>query len=334
MAIVSEIAQQVDQKPKIGHRSELLHPTTWWLTGLLLAVFAGLSTNWIVLLATSALAVSAIALFREIENRRFSLRFYLILALAIILIRLVFRVIFNFSDGADDVVLRLPEIEITLGSLGGVRLFGAVSGESLFQAATDGLRLAAIVLSVGMANSLADPRKLLKSTPGVLYEIATSIAIALNLAPQIIESLKRVLSARKLRGASRGLGALAGIVIPVLEDTVDKSLALAASMDARGFGRDAGVSILQKQISRMASLVGLLSVAFGIFLLLLSSQTQTWGIVAMVSGIALIALSLWVSSRGRARSTYRKQPKTIADAAAIVSVAGLVATALLGWWPA
>ena len=59
-------------------------------------------------LATSALAVSAIALFREIENRRFSLRFYLILALAIILIRLVFRVIFNFSDGADDVVLRLP----------------------------------------------------------------------------------------------------------------------------------------------------------------------------------------------------------------------------------
>ncbi len=213
-------------------KASAVHPGVWWLLGFALAITAGATTNPFYLLAQLAIICLVIISAREDAPWSKSLNFYLILATAIVVIRVVFRIIFNLPDSGSVTAIELPLLTIPTGLGSPVQFFGPVSLSSLTAATADGLRLATIVMSVALANSLANPRKLLKSTPAALYEVATAVAVAINMAPQLIESLKRVKRARELRGSSRGLKALPGIVIPVLEDTIDQSLALASSMDS------------------------------------------------------------------------------------------------------
>ena len=66
----------------------------------------------------------------------------------------------------------VPEVPLP-DWVSGIRLLGPVSLESLLTGLYDGLRLATIVVCVGAANALANPRKLLASMPGALYEVGT-----------------------------------------------------------------------------------------------------------------------------------------------------------------
>ena len=310
-----------------------LHPGSWWLLGLSFAVLAGLTTNLLVLLILAAAAISAIVFFRELAPWSQSLKFYLGLALFILVTRLAFRVVFNVAVPEADVAISLPQFELNLGFGFPVLLLGDVSFQSLRGALVDGLRLATIVLSLGMANTLANPRKLLKSTPGALFEIATAVSVAINLAPQLIESLERVRRAESLRGRSRKLGALAGIVIPVLEDTIDKSLALAASMDARGFGRRGDQSATRLLLTRTVSLGAVCAITIGTYLLLATAQTGFLGLSVIGLGLVGIIAMLRLTSAVHLRTRYRKQPLTLSDFA-ILALATLIAVSAFAGWVA
>lgn len=192
-------------------------------------------------------------------------------------------------------------------------MFGAVSSSTLQAATLDGMRLAAIVLSIALANTLANPRKLLKSTPAALYEVATAISVAINLAPQLIESLQRVRRARLLRGKSSRVGALAGTVIPVLEDTLERSLSLAASMDARGFGRRGRLTKTASAAIRGVSLVSLVLFAVGSYLLLTNPEVTTPALLVLGIAVSLVVYVVALSSAKNVRTRYKKQKYTMAD---------------------
>ena len=133
--------------------------------------------------------------------------------------------------------LDLPQIPLP-DWVAGIQLLGPVTLESLLAGLYDGMRLATIVICVGAANALANPKRLLKSMPPALYEIGTAIVVAVALLPQLADSLRRVRAARQLRGVPGGrIGRLRGIVVPVMEDALERSMSLAAGMDARGYGR-------------------------------------------------------------------------------------------------
>lgn len=285
-------------------KAENFHPTTWWILGLLLALTASMSTDPMLMVSICLINVTLILIFRGESNWAQSLNFYLALATIVIVTRVVFRVIFNFSDPSAPAVLQLPAIELNLGFGMKSSLLGRVSAQALFSALTDGFRLAAIILSVASANTLANPRKLLKATPGALYEVATAVVIAINLAPQLIASLLRVRQARQLRGRSKGLSSLASIVTPALEDTIDSSLALAASMDTRGFGRKGQVSSTTIAISRTATALALLAAVLGIFFLL--SGSGNWlAALAFLITIGATSISLRATSKQGLRSRFR-----------------------------
>ena len=56
--------------------------------------------------------------------------------------------------------------------------------------------------------------------------------------PQFADSVRRVRAAQTLRGGETGrVGRLRRLLVPVLEDALERSLALAAGMDTRGYGR-------------------------------------------------------------------------------------------------
>lgn len=306
-----------------------IHPATWWLIGGALALVAGSATNLFAPVAISVFAIFAILAFREKATWTRSLGFYLILAGLVIAVRLVFRIVFSYSEPNADIAFALPRFQLNLG-FGAVEFLGDVSWQSLYGALVDGARLAAIILAVAIANTLANPRKLLKSAPGALYEIATSVSVAINLAPQLIESFNRVRRARQLRGLSKRTSRLAGIVIPVLEDTLDRSLLLAASMDARGFGRRGDQSRRELLVARSLGLAGLLSNLVGIFILL-SGFGAYLALGLIVLGIAGAAVSIRLTSRRKVRTNLIKQQRTPVDYLIAIALAALLVANFAGW---
>jgi energy-coupling factor transport system permease protein len=298
---------------------------------------ASLTHSSVLLAFYCALEVAAIVLFATPANRAGGLRIYGIMALALVGLRLIFRVLFNTPYiGTDALNLPLVSMKI-LGS--SVSFLGPVAYASLGQGLEDGLRLAAIILGVAMANSIANPRRLLRLAPSALYEFATAVAVALNLAPQLILSLRRVQRARNLRGSAKGLRNVGNLVIPVLEDAINRSLELAASMDSRGFGRR-GVQSRQALIaSRTAAGTSVFLLTVASYVLLTNPDATLLALSCAALGVALIAASLRISSMHRVRTSLRVEHQGLADhTALIVCTAGIIFLAAaqlnpgLGWW--
>ena len=306
-------------------KASSINPVAWWALGVALAVAASALMQIASLLVLIGAIVLIILLARETAPWSQSIGFYLFSGVAVVAIRVIFRIVFNF-DASTDVLLNLPALDMDLGPLGELQLFGRVSYSSLESALRDGLKMAAVILSIGLANSLANPRRLLKNTPGVLYEIATAFVIAINMAPQLIASAQRVRIARQLRGRSNRQHIISSLLIPVLEDTIDRSLALAASMDARGFGRSGALTKTQRSFARLASLGAVVSISIGAYFLLASELT---GVALMLFSLAFAGLfaAVRISNLKHVKSTYRKTAWTWADI--FIVVLGLV-IALLG----
>ena len=306
-------------------------PLTWWLLAITMAIVAGVSQSALTQILICLAALAAILMFREEAPWSRSVKFYLFLAGFVIIARVLFRIVFNIQNPEDTTALELPGFTVNLGFGPPVELFGAVGLQALIGGATDGLRLAAIILSIGMASSLANPRTLLKSTPSALYEIASAISVAINLAPQMISSLQRVRKARSLRGRSKGLGSMAGTVIPVLEDAIDSSLSLAASMDSRGFGRRGNLSKSLVFAARLSSLMAVVFLSVGSFALLVG-QTQTVGWLLIAIGIITSFATIRINSKSQIRTRFEPVNFQTLDGLLLSLSAALLIAAILGWF--
>ena len=289
-----------------------LHATTWWLLGIFGAVLASSSHTLGFLVLLALLAFATMAIFRDSTLRSRSLGFYAWLALSVIVIRLVFRVVFNQPDYLAQIAINLPQVSFQLwGST--VTLFGAVSQKALMAGLIDGTRLATIIVCIGMANTVANPRKLLRSTPTALYEVATAAAVAINLAPQLVESLHRVRKARQLRGAPEGFASFTGSVIPVLEGALESSLELAASMDARGFGLQSALSSTQRTFSKVAVLAGVIISGISAFALVAMPGFEIAALAGFALAVILLVTSFKYAAKHRVRSFYRIEAPEVRD---------------------
>jgi energy-coupling factor transport system permease protein len=293
-----------------------------------LAAGASATTNPWSLLMVVAIASFTVALRRSDDAWARAFRLYLVLGLVIVVLRVVFRVLLGGGYGTV-VLLELPEVPLP-DWVAGVRLLGPITRESVLAGLYDGMRLATIVICVGAANALANPKRLLKSMPSALYEIGTAIVVAVTLLPQLADSLRRVRAARRLRGVPGGRTArLRGTVVPVMEDALERSLSLAAGMDARGYGRAGELSLARRRLTGALMLVGLVGICLGTYALL--DQTAPRGLVVpgLVGGVGLGAGGLWSAGQRVQRTRYRPDPWKTPEL--VVSASGLtVAVGFLG----
>ena len=100
------------------------------------------------------------------------------------------------GQSGEHVLFTLPELPLP-DAAAGIRIGGAVSWEGILGAFYDGLRLATMIICLGAANVLANPKRLLASLPGALHELGVTITVALTIAPQLVESAQRVHRARR-----------------------------------------------------------------------------------------------------------------------------------------
>lgn len=281
-----------------------LHPGAWWLWAMGLAAAATVTTNPLLLLMIIGIAAVTVSLRRSDHPWSRSFRLYLMFGLLIVVIRVLFRVLLGGGYGTV-VLLDLPEIPLP-GWVAGIRLLGPVTLESVLAGLYDGLRLATIVICVGAANALANPKRLLKSMPPALYEIGTAIVVAVALLPQLADSLRRVRAARQLRGVPGSrVGRLRGIVVPVMEDALERSMSLAAGMDARGYGRAGDLTRSQRRTTGALMLTGLIGICIGTYALLDQTAPRWLVRVGLLGGVGLAAGGFWSAGRRVQRSRYR-----------------------------
>jgi energy-coupling factor transport system permease protein len=284
-----------------------LHPVAWWAWAIGLAVTASFTTNpWVLLLVVATCTLVVVARRGDQPWSR-SFRLYAVLAAVIVVARVLFRVLFGGGD-LGTVLVDLPQIPLPHWALG-VHFLGPLTRESLLFAVYDGLRLGTIVLCVGAANSLANPKRLLRSMPAALYEIGTALVVAVTVLPQLADSLRRVRAAQRLRGGdTRRLGRLRRLLVPVLEDALERSLALAAGMDTRGYGRAAGLTAARRRLTGALMLAGLCGLCVGTYAILDRTAPRVLALPMVALGVAAAILGL-VGAGGRvARSRYRPDP--------------------------
>jgi energy-coupling factor transport system permease protein len=319
-----------------------LHPIAWWVWAIGMAAYASQTTNpWLLLLliGVAALVVSA---RRSDQPWARSFRLYVWAGVVIVVIRVAFRILLG-SGGYGTVVLRLPEIPLPDWVLG-ITLLGPITRESLLAGLYDGLRLAAIVICVGAANALANPKRLLRSMPAALYEIGTAVVVAVSVLPQLAESVQRVRRAQRLRAVTDGtdrrrVRGLRRLLVPVLEDALERSLTLAAGMDTRGYGRSGTATPAERRVTGTLMITGLIGVCAGAYGLLdqtflggawrLATVDISRGAVLLVVGVAVCVAGMAAAGRRVDRTVYRPDPWRWPETA--VALTGVVVGAAGSW---
>lgn len=301
-----------------------LHPGAWWLWAGGLAATASRTTNPLLLLLVLSVAGFVVASRRSDSPWGRAFGFYLKFGVLVIAFRVVFGALFG-APLPGTVVLDLPEVTLPEWAAG-VRVGGEVTLEATLQSFYAGLQLATLLACVGAANALANPKRLLRSMPGALYEVAVAVVVALSFSPQLIEAVRRVRAARRLRGrSSRGIR---GVAMPVLESALERSVDLAAAMDSRGFGRvPEHTSRASRRTSSALTGAGLLGVCAGSYGLLDAAAPPALGLPLLAVGALVAAGGLWLGGRDAGRSRYRPDPWTWPEW--LVGGSGIVAAAVV-----
>lgn len=304
-----------------------VHPLAWWAWALGAAVAASLTVNPLIL------ALIAFSIVIVVLNRRGdapwakALRFYIVLALVIIGIRVTFMILLSGHDNGQ-VLFRLPQVQLPAWAAG-INLGGPVTVDGLLYTLYAALSIAVMIFCLGGANALANPRRALRSMPGALYEVSVAVVIALSTAPQLIEATLRIRRAKRLRGGhSNGWHAVKGVLVPVFEDAIERSMQLAASMESRGFAATRNAA----RVPRAATwtlLGSLVALANGCFLLLMW-PAERWEPEALLAlGLALGWLGVRWSSRSLQVTRYRPDPWRLTDV--LVVACGVAACATMIW---
>lgn len=266
-----------------------------------------MTTNPFILLSLIGVTTVVVFACRGDQPWSRSFRIYLWLGLFIVLIRVFFRIVFGGTTPGE-VWLDLPVVPLPEWTRGLV-LLGPVTREGLLAGLYDGLRLAAIVICIGAANSLANPKRLLRSVPPALYEIGTALVVSVTVLPQFAASVQRVRMAQRLRAGEGGrVRGLRRLVVPVLEDALDRSMALAAGMDTRGYGRSGGATPAQRRRTGSLMLLGLAGICVGVYATLDTTTPRLLAAPMLLVGLAFAVAGLISAGSRVVRTRYRPDP--------------------------
>jgi energy-coupling factor transport system permease protein len=307
-------------------RRRSLHPVAWWLWAAGLAICAMRTNNPFLLALIGVVACVVVSARRSSAPWSRSIAFFLRLGVLVIAIRIVIEILFG-QRLPGHVLFTVPQVPLPSWAAG-VSIGGPVTLESILNAFVLGLQLAVILLCFGAANSLASPYRLLRSLPAVLYETGVAVTVALSFTPELVQTIGIVRQARRQRGIpTKGLSGMRGVAIPVLEGALDRSLQLATSMDARGYGRRISVGTMSRRLASGATVGGLLLLGVGIYGVIDGGSLFGLGLPILAVAAVLCGVGLAVGGRRTARSRYRpdpwRQPEWIVAGSGLVALVAM-----------
>ena len=309
-------------------RRRSLHPVAWWLWAAGLAICAMRTNNPFLLGLIGVVACVVVSARRSSAPWSRSITFFLRIGLLVIAIRIVIEILFGQRGIPGHVLFTVPEVPLPSWAAA-VSIGGPVTLESILNAFVLGLQIAVILLCFGAANSLASPYRLLRSLPAVLYETGVAVTVALSFTPELVQSIGIVRQARRQRGISTtGVRGMRGVAVPVLESALDRSLQLATSMDARGYGRRIPVGKSSRRLASGTTVCGLLLLAVGTYGVIDGGSLFGLGLPVLAVAAVLCGVGLAVGGRRTARSRYRpdpwRQPEWMVAGSGLVALVALM----------
>jgi len=233
-----------------------------------------------------------------------------------------------------------------------IQLGGPVTLESLVYGLTTGLALMGVLLTFAIFNALVDHYQLLRSVPRFLYQSAIVTSIAITFVPQMMVAQREIREAQALRGHRfRGIRDLAPLFIALLTEGLERSITLAESMEARGFGGQPALPAApgtvgvgcSKQNTRWAwpltdrSLLGKSVIALALTVLVSGAFALSYfpqkaiGGAALLMGGAMLFVALWMIGQGVQRSRYRRDRWEQRDTLIAVTSTATMLVVLVTW---
>jgi len=195
------------------------------------------TTNPVYKLMVLAAALSALAAGAGLRRIRG-------LLVAVLLIS-AFAIVLNFVSAhlGTTVLFALPAQIPGLG--------GPYTLEALVFGAVGGITIASAILSAAPFSLLLDSHEVMDALPAALSRTGVAVAASLNLVPGVATSFVQVTEAQRLRGwRPRGPRSWMEVVVPVVLTSVEGSIQLAESMEARGFGSGARTTMTSPALHR------------------------------------------------------------------------------------
>lgn len=211
-----------------------LHPLTWWIWSFLIAISVARLNSPI--FAIASVGVTAVIVYSQRDDAPWGKSFSWTLKIAawILSIRTVIGVLIGVPIPGTT-IFTLPIIPLPHW-MPGIRIGGAVTLERLSSALSEGVIICAMLVIFGAAASLTSPHRLLRVLPIYIYEFGVAVVIATSVLPQLVTSVARIRQAQRLRGQKvKGFKSYKRVAIPLLEESLARSLDLAAAMDSRGY---------------------------------------------------------------------------------------------------
>lgn len=206
---------------------------------------------------------------------------------------------------------------------------GPITLESLLYSLTGGLALITLLLIFAVFNVAVDQARLLRMTPGFVYQTGVVAGIAVAFVPQMVASWQAIREAQQVRGHKvRGLRDLLPLLLPLLVTALERAMQLAESMEARGFGGQVVIASPRRRLAHQGVLLlGLGAVGAGFAI------TGFWpaqGLLAgllLAGGLAGLLWSFWDQGRRIRRTRYQRWAWRRVDRVVLaVALSGLI-----GW---
>lgn len=213
------------------------HPAFWWLwSGIAATLLLRFPRDlWQVPTAIIIASILVFARSHRSSHSRRTFTFALVIALTAAIFR-IFTAILIGVPMPGRTLFTLPEATLP-EFLVGIRIGGPVTSQRLLSTLFEVLIFAALILAIATANSLSEPYRLIRILPRRFYGFGLALSIASSLAPRAAESIARINFAQRIRGQSlTGISRFRRSALPILEESLDRAIDLAASLESRGYG--------------------------------------------------------------------------------------------------
>lgn len=216
--------------------TKTFHPLTWWVGAAALAIAVLLTENTIF----NLLIVGGVSFLvyrmnkKSVERTPWSGGLWFAMKIALIIVAI--RTFIGVAIGVPVPGTTLFELPILYlpDWMAGIRVGGAITQERLFFAVSEGIHIATLICIFAAATSLTSPHRLLRQMPIFIYEFGVALVITTSVLPQLVASASRIKTAQRMRGITRR--GWSGVALALLEESLARSLDLAAAMDSRGYG--------------------------------------------------------------------------------------------------
>lgn len=200
---------------------------------------------------------------------------------------------------------------------------GRISLEAIVHGLLGVLQLACLLVAGAAFSLRLDSAALLRLTPAPFYQAGLALTIGLAYIPQTVQGFQEIREAQRIRGHQfRGPRDVLPLVGPLLTTGLERSVQLAESLEARGFGYSADARRVTWP-AQLGLFVGGLLLGGGLFSLGFWGR-QPWGAAAVVVGGVGLGWTLHSLAPREARTRYTRLVWSRGDTrVAGVSLAGL-----------